>query len=265
MISDLNSIHNSITFSVTSAEKSFSSKTNVLKIPNFTTKIPFDISLRSKELSRERKAKHVYNKNSLTRRFAKIYRDSAHKLGTEVTFGVFDRVAEEMSGREYNAMIGVNLELAERSHDLEYALDHIGKAFELLKSMRDRGFSIEERVYGPFLDYLISMDMVEEFHNFKDVIREASPPSVERLGYYEMLLWIQLGDGEKIEELCSTIDGNNGESLSILQGKQYSFLRTLVLCFLSYFEKINLFGPYIQKIICLRYVRKTRRIIFRGS
>ncbi|VVB07809.1 unnamed protein product [Arabis nemorensis] len=202
---------------VTSAEKSSSSKTNVLKIPSFNTKIPFDISLRSKELSRERKAKHVYNKNSLSRRFAKIYRDSAHKLGTEVTFGAFDRVAEEMSGREYNAMIGVNLELAERSHDLEYALDHIGKAFELLKSMRDRGFSVEERVYGPLLDYLISMDMVEEFHSFKDVIREANPPSVERLGYYEMLLWIQLGDGEKIEELCGTIDGNNGESLSILQ------------------------------------------------
>jgi hypothetical protein len=145
-------------------------------------------------------------------------------------FGAFDRVAKEMSVTEYNAMIGVYLEHAEKSNDLDYALGHIEKAFELLKSMRDRGFLIEERVYGPLLGYLIGMDMVDEFHSFKDVIREASPGSVERLGYYEMLLWIHLGDGEKIEELCSTIDGDNGESLSVLQGKQYSVLCTLLFC-----------------------------------
>lgn len=236
-----------------------------MKIPSFTTKIPFDISLRSKELSRERKAKHVYKKNSMSRRFTKIFRDSTHKLGTEAMFGAFDRVAQEMSVTEYNAMIGVYLELAERSHDLEYALDHIGKAFELLKSMRDRGFSIEERVYGPLLDYLISMDMVEEFHSFKDVIREASPASVERLGYYEMLLWIQLGDGEKIEELCSTIDGNNGESFSVLQGKQYSVLKLWFYVCSRTSKKLTFLILKKQKTICLHCVRKTKRTIFRGS
>ncbi|KAL1196375.1 Pentatricopeptide repeat-containing protein [Cardamine amara subsp. amara] len=202
---------------VTTSEKSSSEKNTILKIPSFNNKIPYDISLRSKELSRERKEKRVYKKNGFSRRFAKIFRDSAQKLGTEAMFGVFDRVAKEMSVTEYNAMIGVYLEHAEKSKDLDYALEHIDKAFELLKSMRDRGFLIEERVYGPLLDYLIDMDMVEEFHSFKDVIREATPGSVERVGYYEMLLWIQLGDGEKIEELCGTIDGNDGESLSILQ------------------------------------------------
>ncbi|ESQ38119.1 hypothetical protein EUTSA_v10028431mg [Eutrema salsugineum] len=200
---------------VTTTEKS-SSETNALKIPSFNTKIPLDISLRSKELSRERKERRVYKKNSMSRRFTKIFRDSAQKLGTEAMFGAFDRVSKEMSVTEYNAMIGVYLELAERSHDLDYALDHIGKAFQVLKSMRDRGFPIEEVVYGPLLDYLIDMDMVEEFHSFKDVIKEASPGSVDRLGYYEMLLWIQLGDGEKIEDLCGTIDGN-GDSLALLQ------------------------------------------------
>ncbi|KAL0846391.1 hypothetical protein Bca101_019637 [Brassica carinata] len=191
--------------------------TNILKIPSFNAKmIPIDISLRSKELSRERKGRRVYKKNGLSRRFAKIFRDSAHKLGTEATFGAFDRVAKEMSVTEYNAMIGVYFELAEKSHDLEYALDHIEKAFEVLKTMRDRGFQIEESVYGPVLEYLIDMDMVDEFHSFKDVISESSPGLVERLGYYEMLLWIQLGDGEKVEELCGDIDGNE-DSLTLLQ------------------------------------------------
>ncbi|KAH0910445.1 hypothetical protein HID58_033766 [Brassica napus] len=189
---------------------------NILKIPSFNAKIPIDISLRSKELSRERKERRVYKKNALSRRFAKIFRDSAHKLGTDTTFGAFDRVAKEMSVTEYNAMVGVYFELAEKSHDLEYALDHIGKAFEVLKTMRDRGFQIEESVYGPVLEYLIDMDMVDEFRSFRDVISEASPGLVERLGYYEMLLWIQLGDGEKVEELCGDIDGN-GDSLTLLQ------------------------------------------------
>nr|AAQ82839.1 At4g04790 [Arabidopsis thaliana]BAD94316.1 hypothetical protein [Arabidopsis thaliana] len=202
---------------VTTSDKSSLEKNLFLKIPSFTTKIPYDISLRTKELSRERKERRVYKQSGLSRRFAKIFRDSAQKLGTEAMFGAFDRVAKEMSVTEYNAMIGVYLEHAEKSNDLDYALGHIEKAFELLKSMRDRGFLIEERVYGPLLGYLIGMDMVDEFHSFKDVIREASPGSVERLGYYEMLLWIHLGDGEKIEELCSTIDGDNGESLSVLQ------------------------------------------------
>lgn len=166
----------------------------------------------------------MYKKNGFSRRFAKIYRDSAERLGTEAMFGVFDKVSKEMSVTECNAMIGVYLETAKRSNDLEHALDHIEKAFELLKSRRDRGFPMEECVYGPLLGYLIDMDMVEEFHSFKDVIAEASPVSVERLGYYEMLLWIQLEDGEKIEELCGTIGGSNGESLSTLQGKtMFSF------------------------------------------
>ncbi|CAN6859701.1 unnamed protein product [Brassica oleracea] len=198
---------------VSSLEKT---EDNILKIPSFNAKIPIDISLRSKELSRERKERRVYKKNALSRRFAKIFRDSAHKLGTDATFGAFDRVAKEMSVTEYNAMVGVYFELAEKSHDLEYALDHIGKAFEVLKTMRDRGFQIEESVYGPVLEYLIDMDMVDEFRSFRDVISETSPGLVERLGYYEMLLWIQLGDGEKVEELCGAIDGN-GHCLTLLQ------------------------------------------------
>ncbi|CAN8246249.1 unnamed protein product [Cochlearia groenlandica] len=210
---------------VAASEKSSSTtkKSTVLKIPGFTTKIPFDISLRSKEISRERKERRVYKKNSMSRRFAKIFRETAQKLGTEAVFGAFGKVANEMSVTEYNAMVEVYLEHAVRSNDLEYALRHVDKAFELLKSMRDRGFPIEESVYGPILEYLIGMDMVEEFHSFKDVVKEASPGSAERLGYYEMLLWIQLGDGEKIEELCCTFDCNE-ESLTILQE---NYLRAL--------------------------------------
>lgn len=248
----------SITFSVATD----SSETNVLKIPSFNAKLPIDISLRSKELSRERKERRVYKKNGLSRRFAKIFRDSAHKLGTDATFGAFDRVAKEMSVTEYNAMIGVYLELAEKSHDLEYALGHIEKAFEVLKTMRDRGFRIEESVYGPVLEYLIDMDMVDEFYGFRDVISETRDGLVERLGYYEMLLWIQLGDGEKVEELCGDIDGS-GDSLTLLQGKKkplFSFVCSLsrkILTFILIFQN--------QKVICLHCVRKSKRTIFRGS
>ncbi|CAH2071642.1 unnamed protein product [Thlaspi arvense] len=200
---------------VATTEKSSSEK-NVLKIPSFTTKIPICISERSKEMSRERKERRVYKKDALSRHFKKRFRDYAQTLGTETTFGSFDRVSREMSVTEYNAMVGVYLERAERSNDLEYALGNIEKAFEVLKSMRDRGFAIEESVYGPLLDYFIDMDMVDEFHSVKDVVTEASPCMVERLGYYEMLLWIQLGDGEKIDELCGTFDVD-GDGLTLLQ------------------------------------------------
>lgn len=142
-----------------------------------------------------------------------------------------------MSVTEYNAMIGVYLELAEKSHDLEYALGHIEKAFEVLKTMRDRGFRIEESVYGPVLEYLIDMDMVDEFYGFRDVISETRDGLVERLGYYEMLLWIQLGDGEKVEELCGDIDGN-GDSLTLLQGTKTHLCSFFLL---SFSENINFY------------------------
>lgn len=255
----INELKIQFTFSVSSLEKT---EDNILKIPSFNAKIPIDISLRSKELSRERKERRVYKKNALSRRFAKIFRDSAHKLGTDATFGAFDRVAKEMSVTEYNAMVGVYFELAEKSHDLEYALDHIGKAFEILKTMRDRGFQIEESVYGPVLEYLIDMDMVDEFRSFRDVISETSPGLVERLGYYEMLLWIQLGDGEKVEELCGAIDGN-GHCLTLLQGKKTDACVLFLLSFSESFNFILIFEN--QKIICLHCVRKSKRTIFRGS
>lgn len=166
----------------------------------------------------------------------KLTKGSARKLGTETMLDVLSKLGKEEGEKEYNIKIKLYIELARRSNDAEYALDRIGDAIELFKHMRRLRISIGEGAYGPFFKYLVDMEMVEEFQIFKDFIVEASPRSAEKLVYYEMLLWIQVGDEEKIHQLCNTI-GDSGISLSTLQGTPYTVyillysFRTLVFHF----------------------------------
>ncbi|PWA39420.1 hypothetical protein CTI12_AA526180 [Artemisia annua] len=76
-------------------------------------------------------------------------------------------------------------------------------------SLRKRGFEIGEETYGPFLMFLIDMEMVEEFHYICVKIKRDNPESLSRLAYYEMLLWIKVGDEDMIQQLIANTDGSD--------------------------------------------------------
>lgn len=173
-------------------------------------------SQKPKQASRGRVQTENYQKKQ-SEIMEKLAKGCVRKLGTETMFEVLTKMGKEAGEKEYNAMTKLCIERARRSNDAEYALDQIGKAIEHLKEMRQLGFSIGEGAYGPFFKYLVDMEMVEEFQILKDFIKEACPESSGRLVYYEMLLWIQVNDEEKIHKLCNTID-DSGLSLSNLQG-----------------------------------------------
>ncbi|XP_013700112.1 pentatricopeptide repeat-containing protein At4g21880, mitochondrial-like isoform X2 [Brassica napus] len=196
-------------------DNDFSSKKKTLELSAFLSgKLP--PSTKKQHVARGRLQFETFKKNQ-SQLMKKLSKGCARKLGQETTFEVLFKMGKEAGEREYNARIQVCVENARRSNDAEYVLDQVGKAIEYLKEMRQGGFSIKEGTYGPFFRYLVDMEMVEEFQIFKEFIREASPESVERLVYYEMLLWIQVNDEEKIRELCNTVDYGGRISLSTLQ------------------------------------------------
>ncbi|XP_010439409.1 PREDICTED: pentatricopeptide repeat-containing protein At4g21880, mitochondrial [Camelina sativa] len=172
-------------------------------------------SQRPKLASRGRMQTENYQKkqSEIMERLAK---GCVRKLGTETMVAVLNKMGKEAGEKDYNAMTKLCISRARRSNDAEYALDQIGMAIEHLREMRQLGFAIREGTYGPFLKYLVDMEMVEEFKILKEFIKEASPESCGRLVYYEMLLWIQVDDEEKIHKLCNTVD-DSGLSLSTLQ------------------------------------------------
>ncbi|KAL4273268.1 hypothetical protein GQ457_13G002560 [Hibiscus cannabinus] len=170
-----------------------------------------NISLKRKELSRERKQKWVYKKTQVGR-FNRLIKMCGDKLGTKATMEVFDKLGRETGLKEYNALIAVCLEKARTSNDEDDALEHMSEAFRTFKKMRERGFQVEEGTYGPFLMYFIDMGMVEEFFFFCGPIKEGNPSSVARLGYYEMLLWIGVNNEEKIQEICNSISAGDEEA-----------------------------------------------------
>ncbi|MBA0580270.1 hypothetical protein Gorai_022497, partial [Gossypium raimondii] len=181
-----------------------SSLGRVLNIPWLSNVSNNNISLRRKELSRERKQKWVFKKTQ-SGRFNRLIKMCGDKLGTKATIEVFDKLGRDTGLKEYNALIAICLEKARTSNDEDDALEHMSEAFKTLKKMRERGFQVEEGTYGPFLMYFIDMGMVEEFFFFCGPIKEGNPSSVTRLGYYEMLLWIGVNNEEKIQELCNCI------------------------------------------------------------
>uniref|UniRef100_A0A1D1YQ96 Pentatricopeptide repeat-containing protein At4g04790, mitochondrial n=1 Tax=Anthurium amnicola TaxID=1678845 RepID=A0A1D1YQ96_9ARAE len=168
-----------------------------------------------KEKSRERKARWT-SKNTQDLRISRLIKRSAETLGTESTLEVLSKLGQETGIKEYNALIGLCIDKARQSTDDEDSFTHLQKAFQLFRSMKEDGFQIEEESYGPLLMYLIEMEMIEEFKNISEMIKGENPESSSRMSYYEMLLWIRVGDDEKIQDVCSSLRVDDSEdSISI--------------------------------------------------
>ncbi|XP_023524929.1 pentatricopeptide repeat-containing protein At4g04790, mitochondrial-like isoform X2 [Cucurbita pepo subsp. pepo] len=188
----------------------------LLDIPWFSNMSNYSISLRRREISRERKQKWIF-KNSQNYRFSQLVRNCAQKLGTDVTLEVFGKLGRETGVKEYNALIDICLEKAKTSKDLEVVLEQIAKVYQLFKLMKEHGFQLEDETYGPVLTYLIDMDMMEEFNFFCEAVKDGNPGSNSRLGYYEMLFYVKINDVEKIQELCEHAIAHDGVDKYSLQ------------------------------------------------
>ncbi|XP_039132079.1 pentatricopeptide repeat-containing protein At4g04790, mitochondrial-like [Dioscorea cayenensis subsp. rotundata] len=175
---------------------------NILGIPWFSNKSHSHPSQRRKEVSRERKQRYIF-KNTESRRFTKLMRMCANKLGTESTLEIFGKLGRETGVREYNALIKVCIGNARLSNAEEDSLGYIHEAYQLIMSMRERGFQIDEDSYGPILMYTIDKGLIQEFKFFSKLIKDECPGSSCRMCYYETLLWIKVGYEDKIHELCN--------------------------------------------------------------
>lgn len=177
---------------------------NILDIPWFSNAPTTCTNQWRKELSRSRKEKFIF-KNTESRRFTKLMTMCANKLGTETTLEFFSKLGRETGVKEYDALIKVCIDKARCSSNEEDSLVQIHKAYQLFLSMKDRGIQIEEESYSPFLIYLIDMKMVQEFQMFSKFFKDENPRSNSRIGYYEMLLWLRVGNEAKIQELCRSV------------------------------------------------------------
>uniref|UniRef100_A0ACD5V7N1 Uncharacterized protein n=1 Tax=Avena sativa TaxID=4498 RepID=A0ACD5V7N1_AVESA len=164
-----------------------------------------------KEVAREKKKRYIF-KNTESRRFTRLMRMCADKLGTESALEFFGRLGRETGIKEFNALIRVCLDKARACGDIDSAVEHIFRAYRLLEMMKDRGFQIEEDSYGPFLLYLVDVELLEEFEMFSAFFKEANPRSDSRIAYYEMLLLIRAQDEENIQELCRSVEDCNEEA-----------------------------------------------------
>ncbi|CAN1168064.1 Pentatricopeptide repeat-containing protein At4g04790, mitochondrial [Linum perenne] len=174
-----------------------------------------NLSHQQKVSRRERKEKWIFS-SSQVNRVERLARCCVEKLGSDTTFNVFGKIGRETGVKEFDALIKSCLKIARQSKDLEIILKHVSKCFRFLSVMKEQGFQIEENTYGPVLMYLIEMSMVEEFHLFLQAIRTENASPLARLGYYEMLLYITVGDEQKIQELCSSVSsGSETGSLKI--------------------------------------------------
>lgn len=188
----------------------------VLEIPWFSNMSNNNTSMRRKEVSRERKQKWTF-KNTQGRRCLRLVKMCAEKLGTDATIEVFGKLGRETGVKEYNALIGLCIEEARKCDDEDDSLQQISKAYKLINLMKEQGYKLEEETYGPFLVFFIDMGMVEEFQHFYGVLENENPSTISRLGYYEMLLWIQVNNEEKIQELCRCIAVDDGKDESNFQ------------------------------------------------
>ncbi|KAM3296085.1 hypothetical protein ACQJBY_038435 [Aegilops geniculata] len=164
-----------------------------------------------KEVAREKKKRYIF-KNTESRRFTRLMRMCADKLGTESALEFFGRLGRDTGPKEFNALIRVCLEKARACGDVDSAVEHIFRAYRLFEMMKDRGFQIEEDSYGPFLLYLVDVELLEEFEMFSAFFRDANPRSCSRIPYYEMLLLTRAQDEESIRELCRSVEDCSEEA-----------------------------------------------------
>ncbi|KAL0908971.1 hypothetical protein M5K25_023487 [Dendrobium thyrsiflorum] len=167
------------------------------------------VERRKKETSRFRKQK-VMQKNVTSRHFLKLMELCAEKLDVESTLGLFGRVGREISLKEYKTLIALWIGKA-RNNNGEDSIGYLQKVFHLFVSMRERGFQILEDIYAPVFVYMIDMRMKEEFLVFTEFIKDYDHKSYSKIGYYEMLFWIKMGDKCRIKELCSSIVADRGD------------------------------------------------------
>nr|UPT48576.1 pentatricopeptide repeat protein AaPPR352 [Agave angustifolia] len=189
---------------------------NILDSVWFPSNSDFLEAQQKKEVLRSRKQKHVF-KGAESYLFTKLMRNCASKLGPKSTLEIFDRIGRQTGIKDYNALIKLCISKARQS-SYETSSVHMHKVYQLFASMRERGFQIEEESFGPFLEYMIDMKMVQEFQIFSEFIKDVNPGSYSRIGYYEMLLWIRAGDEDKIRELCSLSGVANNEDCYNLAG-----------------------------------------------
>ncbi|XP_020686096.1 pentatricopeptide repeat-containing protein At4g04790, mitochondrial-like isoform X2 [Dendrobium catenatum] len=161
------------------------------------------VERRKKETSRFRKQK-VILKNVKSRHFLKLMELCAEKLDVESTLGLFGRVGRQISLKEYKKLIELWIGKA-RNTNGEDSIGYLQKVFHLFVSMRERGFQILEDIYAPVFVYMIDMRMKEEFLVFTEFIKDYDHKSYSKIGYFEMLFWIKIGDKCRIKELCSSI------------------------------------------------------------
>jgi hypothetical protein len=172
-----------------------------------------------REVATEKK-KHYIFKNTESRRFTKLMQMCDEKLGAESTLEFFGKLGRDTGAKEFNAMIRTCLRKARGCTDIDSAVEHIYRAYNLVETMRDKGLRIEEDSYGPFLLYLVEVEMSEEFEMFRTFFKEANPQSYSRIAYYEMLHCIRVQDEGKIQELCHSVENHNEEAHYDIAGKQ---------------------------------------------
>lgn len=189
---------------------------NVLNVPWLSNVQKCNMSLRRKEIARERKEKWTFKSTQISR-FQQLVKQCACKLGADTTIKVFGKLGRETGRKEYNALIRICMEKARESKDEEVSLKQLSKAYQLLKSMKEQGFQVEEESYRPILMYFIDFGMVQEFDFFCELIMDSNTDSLARLAYYEMLLWTKVENEDKIEELRYHLSLYDGADKSAFQ------------------------------------------------
>ena len=211
----------------------------LLDIPWAPTISQNSASLHRREVARGRKQLWTFN-SSQGGRFGRLVRMCTHKLGANTTIKVFGKLDRETGVKEFNYMIEICIEKARKTDDEDVALEEFHRAYVIFESMRERGFEIGEETYGPFLMFIIDMHMVEEFHFYCDNIKKENPKSLVRLAYYEMLLWIKVGDEDKIRTLIANAAGSDEANFNglYLLSPNISFQLVYTIC--SFFLLLSL-------------------------
>ncbi|PHT43898.1 hypothetical protein CQW23_17923 [Capsicum baccatum] len=189
---------------------------NVLDVPWLANEGKCNTSARQKVISRERKEKWTF-KNTEISRFHQLVNQCGCKLGADTTIKVFGKLGRETGMKEYNSLIKLCIERARETNDEEVSLQKLSKAYQLLKSMTEQGFQVEEESYGPILMYFVDYGMVQEFDFYCELIIDRNADSLARLAYYEMLLWTKVQNEDKIEELLYHLSLYDGTDKSVFQ------------------------------------------------
>lgn len=172
----------------------------VLDIPWFSNINPL-LSLRQKEVSRERKQKWIF-KCTQDRRFQQLIKTCTQKIGAEAAMTVFQKLGRETGIKEYKALIDVCIQNAKDAHDDDVALQEVYRAYHLLGTMKEQGLGLDEATYGPLLRYMVEMGMENGFYLISELVNGNSAKSTLKFSYYEMLLYVRISNDGKIRQLC---------------------------------------------------------------